>query len=403
MNLDFATIKTLLKPAETKIVLLVMDGLGGLPREHQGMTELEAANTPNLDDLAARGMTGLHLPVGHGITPGSGPAHLALFGYDPLKFEVGRGILSAVGLEFDLQPGDVAARGNFCTVDEQGRITDRRAGRICTMRNRELCGLLRTIKIPGAEIFIETEKEYRFLLVLRADNLSSSVSDTDPQVTGEKPLPATPLSPEASQTAAIVRQFVDEAHTVLERGQPANMVLLRGFSQRPDWPQMAEVFGLKAAAIAAYPMYRGVAKLVGMEVLETGEQLDEQIDVLTRRRPDFDFFYVHFKKPDAAGEDGDFERKMAAIEEFDQELPRVLDLNPDVVIVTGDHSTPALMKYHSWHPVPVVMWSKYCRPDSVARFGERACMAGCLGSQLPAVHLMPLALANAQRLKKFGA
>jgi 2,3-bisphosphoglycerate-independent phosphoglycerate mutase len=403
MKLELENLKALLRSAETKIVLLVLDGLGGLPREHQGMTELEAANTPNLDDLAARGMTGLHVPVAHGITPGSGPAHLALFGYDPLKYEVGRGVLSAAGLEFDLQPGDVAARGNFCTVDDQGRITDRRAGRLSTQKNRELCGLLRTIRTPGAEIFVETEKEHRFLLVLRGENLSSKVSDTDPQVTGEKPMPATALSPEASETAATVRQFTDEAAEVLKRRQPANMVLLRGFSQRPDWPQMQDIFGLRAAAIAAYPMYRGVAKLLGMQTLETGEQLDEQLDVLTRRWNDFDFFYIHYKKPDAAGEDGDFDRKVAAIEDFDRELPRVLELNPDVVIVTGDHSTPALMKYHSWHPVPVVMWSKYCRPDAVARFGERACMAGCLGSQLPAVELMPIALANAQRLKKFGA
>ncbi len=403
MNFEIERFKSILRPADTKIVLLVLDGLGGLPREHQGQTELEAANTPNLDDLAARGMTGLHVPVGHGITPGSGPAHLALFGYDPLKYEAGRGVLSAVGLEFDLQPADVAARGNFCTIDEQGNVIDRRAGRLSTMKNRELCGLLRTIKIPGAEIFVETEKEHRFLLVLRDQDLSSNVSDTDPQVTGEKPLRATPLSPEASQTAAIVRQFTEEAQTVLERRQPANMILLRGFSQRPDWPQMHDVFGLRAAAIAAYPMYRGVAKLVGMQTLETGEQLDEQVDVLTRRWNDFDYFYLHYKKPDAAGEDGDFDRKVEAIEEFDRELPRVLELNPDVVIVTGDHSTPALMKYHSWHPVPVVMWSKYCRPDGVARFGERACMGGCLGPQLPAVQLMALALANAQRLKKFGA
>jgi len=401
--MDFDLIKSLLAPADTKIVLLVMDGLGGLPREHEGQTELEAADTPNLDDLAARGMCGLHVPVAQGITPGSGPSHLALFGYDPLKYEVGRGVLAAVGLEFDLRPGDVAARGNFCTVDEEGKITDRRAGRISTMKNRELCGLLRTIKVPGAEIFLETEKEHRFLLVLRDIDLSSNVSDTDPLMVDREPNTATPLSPEASQTAAIVRQFVAEARNVLQNRHPANMVLLRGFSQLPDWPQISDVFGLRAAAIAAYPMYRGVAKLVGMQALETGEKLEEELDVLQRRWNEFDYFYVHYKKTDAAGEDGDFQRKIADIEEFDRQIPRVLELNPDVMIVTGDHSTPALMKYHSWHPVPIVMWSKFCRPDSVARFGERACMGGCLGPQFPAEQIMSLALANARRLKKFGA
>lgn len=401
--MDFDLIKSLLTPADTKIVLLIMDGLGGLPREHEGMTELEAADTPNLDDLAARGMCGLHVPVDQGITPGSGPSHLALFGYDPLKYQIGRGVLAALGLEFDLRPNDVAARGNFCTVDDDGKITDRRAGRISTEKNRELCGLLQTIKIPGAELFIETEKEHRFLLVLRNGDLSHNVSDTDPQTTGQEPNTATPLSPEASQTAAIVRQFVSDAQNVLKNRHPANMVILRGFSQLPDWPQVGDVFGLHAAAIASYPMYRGVAKLVGMQVLETGEKFEEQLDVLKKRWGDFDYFYVHYKKTDSAGEDGDFKRKIADIEEVDRQIPRILELQPDVIIVTGDHSTPALMKYHSWHPVPIVLWSKFCRPDSVARFGERACTTGCLGPQFPAEQVMALALANARRLKKFGA
>jgi 2,3-bisphosphoglycerate-independent phosphoglycerate mutase len=401
MDLDF--IQRLIKPAETKIVLLVLDGVGGLPQEPRGPTEIEAAHTPNLDDLAARGICGLQQPVGPGITPGSGPGHLALFGYDPIKYQVGRGVLSALGIDFKLTPQDVAARGNFGTVDEKGRVADRRAGRIPTEKNKELCALLREIELPGVELFIETVKEYRLLLVLRGEGLSGEVTDTDPQEIGEKPLEPEPLSSEAEKTARLVREFLDQARKILADHHPANVVLLRGFSKRPHWPQVEDVFGLKAAAIAAYPMYRGVAQLVGMQVLDAGEAVEEEFDVLENRWNDFDFFFLHVKRMDSAGEDGDFDRKVALIEEVDTQVPRLLELEPDVLIVTGDHSTPSLLKYHSWHPVPVILWSRYCRADGVGRFGERACMAGGLGPRIPAVDLMPLALANALRLEKFGA
>jgi 2,3-bisphosphoglycerate-independent phosphoglycerate mutase len=401
MELDF--IQQLVKPAETKIVLLVMDGLGGLPMEAGGLTELEAANTPNLDALAARGVCGLQQPVGPGITPGSGPSHLALFGYDPIKYQVGRGVLAALGINFDLKPKDVAARGNFCTIDDEGRVADRRAGRISTEKNKELCKILREIELPGVEVFVETVKEYRLLLVLRGEGLSGDIPDTDPQEVGEKPLEPTPLSPGAEKTARLVKEFVAQAREKLAGHHPANMVLLRGFSEHPSWPSMGDVFGLKAAAIAVYPMYRGVAKLVGMQILDTGEKVTDEFAVLEDRWNDFDFFYLHVKRIDSAGEDGDFERKVALIEEVDTQVPRLLDLNPDVVVVTGDHSTPSFLKYHSWHPVPVLLWSKQCRADGVDRFGERACMAGGLGPRIPGVDLMPLALANAMRLEKFGA
>ena len=401
MRLDF--VKELIEPAETKIVLLVMDGLGGLPQEADGWTELEAANTPNLDSLAAQSICGLHQPVAPGITPGSGPSHLALFGYDPIEYQVGRGVLSALGIDFDLTFEDVAARGNFCTVDDEGRVADRRAGRISTEKNRELCKLLREIELAGVEIFVEPVKEYRFLLVLRGMGLSGDVSDTDPQDIGEKPLRPEAGAREAEGTARLLREFVEQAQQILDSHQPANMVLLRGFSKRPDWPPMEAVFGLKAAAIAAYPMYRGVSKLVGMQALDTGEKVEEEFDVLEDHWHDFDFFFLHIKRIDSAGEDGDFERKVALIEEGDSQVPRLLDLEPDVVIVTGDHSTPSVMRYHSWHPVPVLLHSKYCRPDKVTTFGERACMGGGLGPRIPAVDLMPLALANAGRLEKFGA
>lgn len=401
MDLDF--IKTLVKPSETKIVLLVIDGLGGLPRKSDNLTELEAANTPNLDSLAKKGICGLQQPVGPGITPGSGPGHLGIFGYDPVKYKVGRGVLAALGIGFDLQPGDVAARGNFCTIDENGNVLDRRAGRIPTDKNKELCEILRDIKLPGVEVFVETVKEHRCLIVLRGENLSGDLIDTDPQEIGKKPLQPQALLSDGTHTAELVSQFLDQVNNALADQHPANMILLRGFSKKPNWPSMQEAFGLKSAAIAGYPMYRGVSKLIGMDILETGSTIKDEFTTLENHWDDYDFFYLHVKKTDSAGEDGDFDRKVSVIEETDREIPRLLELNPDVIIVTGDHSTPSLMKAHSWHPVPVLIWSKLCRADTVDCFGERACITGGLGNRLPAIDLMLLALANAKRLEKFGA
>jgi 2,3-bisphosphoglycerate-independent phosphoglycerate mutase len=401
VNLDF--VRDLVEPTDSKIVLLVMDGLGGLAIEPGGPTELEAAHTPNLDDLAAQGICGLQQPVASGITSGSGPGHLALFGYDPIKYQVGRGVLAGLGIDFELTSQDVAARGNFCTIDEAGRVVDRRAGRISSEKNRELCALLREIKLPGVKLFVETVKEYRLLLVLRGKGLAPELTDTDPQTVGEAPLEPKPLSTQAKHTARLVGSFLEQAREILSSHTPANMVLLRGFSRRPEWPPVGNVFGLRAAAIAAYPMYRGVAQLVGMEVLETGSGLAEELDVLEKHWDEFDFFFLHAKHTDSAGEDGDFERKVALIEQVDAQVPRLLELDPDVIVVTGDHSTPAALKSHSWHPVPVLLWSNHCRADHVQQFSERACTTGGLGPRFPAVDLMPLALANGMRLKKFGA
>ena len=404
--MNFDILKTLVKRDETsKIVLLVMDGLGGLPEEASGsQTSLEAARTPHLDALAAQGICGLHEPVAPGITPGSGPAHLGLFGYDPLTYQVGRGVLSALGIDFDLQPGDVAARGNFATVDGTGRVKDRRAGRIPTEKGAELCTLLQEqVTLSDAQFFIQPVKEYRFLFVLRGDGLHADINETDPLEVGEHPLKAEAQSADADKTATLVRSFVKQTAAVLADAEPANMVLLRGFSQLPRWPAMQEIFGLKAAAIAMYPMYRGVAKLVGMEALPASQSVDEEFTRLAECWADYDFFFVHIKRIDSAGEDGDFTRKAALIEEADTFVPRILELKPDVLIVTGDHSTPARMRYHSWHPVPALLWAETCRPDPVTQFGERACMAGGLGPRFPVTDLLPLALAHAGRLDKFGA
>ncbi len=399
---DFELMRELQIANSSKIVMLVIDGLGGLPVEPGGSTELEAAWTPNLDRLAAGSLCGLSVPIGPGIIPGSGPAHLALFGYDPLKYEIGRGVLEALGIGFDLHDEDVAARGNFCTVDERGLITDRRAGRIPTEKNVELVKLLRGIKLPGVQVFVETVKEYRFVLVLRGEGLEGGLTETDPQQLGVPPLPVEALVPEAERTAQLFNQWIAQAREILADQRPANMVNLRGLAKNPGLPSMEEVYGLRAAAIAGYPMYRGVTKLVGMDVLDTGEALEEEVETLQAHFADYDFFFVHVKKTDSAGEDGDFERKVSIIEHVDELVPAILALKPEVLIVTGDHSTPALLKSHSWHPVPTLFHSRYCRADQTDEFSERGCSRGALGRFL-AVDLMPIAMANALRLAKYGA
>ena len=386
----------------TKILLFVIDGLGGLPHPETGRTELESAYTPHLDILARKSAGGFTVPVGPGITPGSGPGHLALFGYDPLVYNIGRGVLEAVGVDFDLQAEDVAARANFCTVDEGGRITDRRAGRIPTERCRELVESLRAIRLDGAQLFVEPVREHRFVVVLRGTGLSDRVSDTDPQAEGVQPLPPRATAPGDEATAALVARFVDEARRYLADTAPANMLLLRGFSRRPDWPSMADVFKLRPAAVAHYPMYRGLAKLVGMEALPVGPTLEDSLATLRENWQRYDFFFVHYKHADTAGEDGDFDRKVAKLEEVDESINAFLALEPDVMMITGDHSTPATMAAHSWHPVPFLLHARWLRADECDMFGEAALQRGSLGT-FAAKEALPLALAHAGRLKKYGA
>ncbi|OLD38573.1 MAG: phosphoglycerate mutase [Candidatus Rokubacteria bacterium 13_1_40CM_2_68_8] len=391
----------------TKIVLVSLDGLGGLPRPETGRSEMETARLPNLSQLASEAACGLIRHVAPGITPGSGPGHLGLFGYDPLQYQVGRGVLEALGIEFDLRAGDVAARGNFCTVDGAGRITDRRAGRISTDVSVRLTERLRRIRLPGVEVFVEPGKDYRFVLVLRArarrgGGLSARLSETDPQAVGKPPLAVKALEPRAKATATLVNRFVAEARRLLADAAPANMVLLRGFDQLPKLPRFPEVFGLRSAAIAAYPMYRGLARLVGMDVLKTGATFADELATLREHWDTHDFFFVHYKDTDKAGEDGDFEGKVQALERLDRAIPDIRALGPDVLIVSGDHATPSILAGHGWQPVPVLVWSRYCGADGATAFTERACAGGSLGT-MPAQHLMPLVMANALRLTKFGA
>jgi 2,3-bisphosphoglycerate-independent phosphoglycerate mutase len=388
-----------------KILMLVMDGLGGLPRMQGGLTELETADKPNMDRLAAAGSTGLSIPVARGIAPGSGPAHLGLFGYDPLVYDIGRGVLEGIGIGLYVERGDIAIRGNFCTIDGDGNITDRRAGRIPTEEGEKRVELLKAIQIDGVQISIAAGEGYRFAIVLRGEGLSPEIADTDPQQVGVPPLPARATAPQAERTAAIVNQWLAAAKERLHGHEPANMVTLRGFATDPNLPGYADVYKLKAACVAVYPMYKGVAKLVGMDIIETDlhTSIEQEFERVADIWHDYDFVFCHVKYTDSRGEDGNFDGKVEVIERVDRALPTLLNLDPDVFIITGDHSTPATYKAHSWHPVPTLLWAPQTHmTDRAMTFGERECMTGALG-QFPAADLMPLALAHANRLVKYGA
>jgi 2,3-bisphosphoglycerate-independent phosphoglycerate mutase len=391
-----------------KIVLLVMDGLGGLPMTPDGKTELESAHKPNLDKLAREGSTGLSIPIRPGVEPGSGPAHLSLFSYDPITYEIGRGVLEALGIGFELQPNDIAARGNFATVDANGLITDRRAGRISTEECERLTAKLQAATgnlLPGYEIFVLPVKEHRFAFVLRGEGLGGRLTETDPLVTGKAPLPVLDESHTATgaQSAELVNKWVNAARDVLRDEPKANSINLRGLAKDPGLPRFSDIYGLRAAAIAVYPMYRGVARLVGMEpVAFEGERPADQISALERVWNDYDFFFIHIKKTDSYGEDGNFAAKTHEIEEVDAVIPRILALQPGALIVTGDHSTPAKLRSHSWHPVPTLLWGTSAMPDVATEFGERACAGGYLGL-FHATHMIPMAMGVAGRLARFGA
>jgi len=387
---------------KSKIVMLVADGLGGLPQKPGGLTELETAATPNLDALAKEGVQGLSIPVKPGISPGSGPGHLGLFGYDPLEFLIGRGALEATGIGFELQEGDVAIRCNFCTIAGDGNISDRRAGRIASELSAPLATSLRQVKIPGIEIFVEPVKEHRFVVVLRGAGLGGEVNDTDPQATGVPPLEPVAREAGSAKTVEIAKEFLNQAKKLLAGETHANCLTMRGFSAKPNLPTYEEIYGLRAAAIAVYPMYKGLARLVGMDIIGDAKTLDEQATVLEENWDKYDFFFIHFKYTDSTGEDGNFDAKVKRTEEFDAIVPRVTALKPDVTIVTGDHSTPSFLSNHSWHGVPTLLHSDCCRPDTCTEFGEKHSVQGGLG-QFEAKYLMSLALANAGRMGKFGA
>ena len=399
--IDLEAVRDCCLSTPSKIVMLVVDGLGGLPHPDTGLSELEQANIPNLDALARESACGLTTPVLPGITPGSGPGHLALFGYDPLKHMIGRGVLEALGIDVELRPRDVAARGNFCTVDAGGALVDRRAGRIATELSAPLCRRLDRIELEGVQLDVYPVQDYRFVLRLRGDRLSEALSETDPQQVGVPPLPVSALAPEAERTAGLANEFVAQARRLLAEEDRANMVLLRGFAQLPTLPPMGDAYRLDPAGIAAYPMYRGLATVAGMKVIPTGPSFADEVETLRRNFDRHDYFFIHYKPADAAGEDGDFEAKVKRLEELDAFIPQIREIGPDVMVVAGDHATPAIMAGHSWHPVPLMVHSALTQGEGVPAFNERACGQGSVG-RIPATQIMLLALAHAGKLTKYG-
>ena len=385
----------------SKIVMLVVDGLGGVPHPKTGRSELETAHIPNMNAMAQQSACGLTTPVLPGVTPGSGPGHMALFGYDPIKYLIGRGALEALGMDIELKPGDVAARGNFCTVDTKGLLVDRRAGRIPSEFSGPLCERLKQIELDGVQLNIFLVQDYRFVLRLRGEGLSEQVSETDPQQLGVPDLLVRPLVPAAKRTADLLNQFVEQARRLLGGEERGNMVLIRGFSQLPNLPPIGQVYRLNPAGIAAYPMYRGLATVAGMKVIPTGQTFADEVETLHRNYQDYDFFFIHYKPADAAGEDGDFDAKVRRLEELDSLVPRIRELNSDVLMVAGDHATPAILAGHSWHPVPFMVNSRLTAGDGVPAFTERACSQGSIG-RIPATQVMLLALAHAGKISKFG-
>lgn len=404
-------LEKLVQKNSSKLLLVVLDGVGGLPVK-DGKTELELAHTPNLDNLAKESALGLHIPVDYGITPGSGPGHLGIFGYDPLEYQIGRGILEALGLGIEVKDTDIAIRGNYATVeyvDGKPIVKDRRAGRIATEENRRITQRIKeNIKeIYGVEVIIEPGMEHRFALVLRFPHPlpegSDQIKDTDPQKEGKEPLKPIAININAQRVAEVVEKFVDKVGELLKDEPKANYVLLRGFSQKPKMKSFEERFGLKACAIAVYPMYRGLASLVGMDVINfEGSSVEDEIETLKNLWNYYDFFFLHIKKTDSYGEDGNWEGKVKVIEEFDKNLPKILELKPSVLVITGDHSTPSVLKGHSWHPVPVLLKSDYVLGGTSQRFTERECLKGELGT-FPAKKLINLMLAHSLRLAKYGA
>ncbi len=400
--IDFPEIQELVNRNNTKIIMLVADGLGGLYHPDYGKTELEYADIPEIDNLASKSDCGLTLPVLPGITPGSGPGHLSLFGYDPIKYTIGRGVLEAIGISLNLNASDIAARGNLCTINSQsGLITDRRAGRIDSKEAKSIIQQLDGLTYKNIKIEVHHVKEHRFVLLLKSNNLGDSIIGTDPEIEGVIPNKTQAKTDDSILTAECIEYFTEQTKNILGKRDTANMALLRGFSKIPQYPNMSNIYKMKCAAIAAYPMYRGLAKLVGMSVLETGNSFESQIETLYKNYNDFDFFFIHYKPADTAGEDGNFKQKVKSLEYLSSVINNIHELNPDTFILAGDHSTPSTMASHSWHPVPFLINSKYTSSITTQRFTENQCRNGTLGN-IHATNLMLLALAHSDRLNKFG-
>lgn len=389
---------------ESRIVFLVLDGVGDIPNpDFNFLTPLEAATKPNMDLLAMeKGVLGRIIPVGIGVTPGSGPGHLSLFGYDPIEYSIGRGILEVLGLNMDMQSNDLAARGNFCTVRD-GVVTDRRAGRIATSETERLVARIAAVipEVEGCKVLVAPGKSHRFAVIFRGGGLSDELEDADPHKDGRPPVPTKSRTVQADRAASVVNTFIQKVSEVLKDEPVANGVLLRGFSLHPEIPQFSERYAMDALAIATYPMYRGIARVLGMRVEHEPQDYDEAVAILERHFNDYRFFFLHIKETDTAGEDGNFRAKVEAIEAVDRIIPRISALRPDVLVVTGDHSTPCPHKGHSWHPVPLLLVSNWAGRDGLA-YHEKNCVKGSIGT-IYSKELMALALASSLKLDKYGA
>ncbi len=407
MNLDTLYSELTLK-TKKKLVLLVLDGLGDLATPEQGfLTPLESAFTPNLDKLAKLSAQGRITPVAPGITPGSGPGHLALFGYDPVEIQVGRGVIEALGLGIELHAGDVAARANFCTLDGNGIVTDRRAGRIETEVCEELCALLsnRITKLGDVQVIIKAGKGHRFVVIFRGKGMEGPLTDADPHREGQpvpKVEPVNAKSAKAQKAAALIAEFYQLALPILKDRQPANGFLMRGIAHQPKLELFEERYQLRPACLAVYPMYKGLAQLVGMKKIEGAQTISDQFETYLNEYDNYDFFFIHYKYTDMHGEDGNFDAKRKSIEELDRALPLLLEKKPDVLAITGDHSTPCKVRGHSWHPQPVLLHSEYSGCDKLERFTETGANLGSLGV-FDAKFLIRHMQANALMFDKYGA
>ncbi|MGM0440969.1 MAG: 2,3-bisphosphoglycerate-independent phosphoglycerate mutase [Elusimicrobiota bacterium] len=398
-------LNSLVEQNNTKILMVVMDGVGDIP-DDSGQTALEQAKTPNLDKLARQSSLGLAVPVERGITPGSGPGHLALFGYDPVKNEIGRGVLEASGIGIDLEKDCLAVRGNFATRDSAGIIKDRRAGRITTEKNKELCKKINSEleKIEDVEVKVYPGKEHRFVIIFKGPGLNDNLLDADPQHIDKKEKFVEARDSESEKAQNVANEFIKQVQEILKDEDRANTCLLRGLAKKPDISGFFEKYGLKARALATYPMYKGLARLVGMDIAKDLKSMEDELKDLEKnsKGEEYNFFYFHVKKTDSYGEDGNRSEKVKVIEHFDKLLSQIIEQDFDVICITADHSTPTPLKAHSWHPVPLLINGPYIRVDGGERFTEKECLKGSY-SQMYSKDIMKILLSQADRLKKFGA
>jgi len=410
----------------SKVLIVLLDGLGDRPsRSLNGMTPLQMAHKPGLDELAAEGITGIMDPVAPGIPVGSDTGHLSILGYDPYRYYTGRGPLEALGAGMDLRPGDVAFRVNFATVGDDWTVIDRRAGRISTEEARALGEAIREMAAGfDSEFRFEflSTVEHRGVLVMRGDGLSDEVTDVDPHREGVKAEMPRPRSqtPEAERTARELERFLRRAREVLEshplnvervkKGlRPANAILPRGAGKMPKLPSLRERFGVSSVVIAGGALYRGVCRAAGMDVrivpTATGTlntDLNAKFNAAFESLRTYDLVFLHIKGTDTASHDRNPAVKASFIEKVDRELRARIDQLQDVVVcVTGDHTTSSIDGRHHGDPVPILIWGEGVRRDKVVRFDEVSCADGALG-RIRGLDVMNVLMDLVGRVEMFG-